>query len=68
MALQPANEKDDAFSPAHGVDGVGSGVGDDIVSETTSTPDHGLKKDEDIATGDALRQDDITGENEEGRS
>ena len=67
-APQPANENDDTFSPAHGVDGVGVGVGDDGVSETTSTPDHGPGKDEDFAAGDALAQGDIPGEKKEDRS
>jgi len=67
-APQPANENDDTFSPAHGVDGVGSGVGDDMVSETATAQDHGLREDEDTATGGASGQDNIPGEKKEDRS
>ncbi len=67
-ASQPANENDDTFSPAHGVDGVGSGVGDDIVPETSLAPGHGMREDEDSVNGDTLRQDDISGEKKEDRS
>jgi sec-independent protein translocase protein TatB len=67
-ASQPANENDDTFSPAHGVDGVGSGVDDDIAPDISSVPDHGVKADEVLAAGDTLEQDDIPGEDKEDRS